>query len=99
VWIKKAIEGGWLPRMSSTPAWLEKAVPGDKESQIELLSQLCTQDPYFWQALGKSLGWPEYNHLRRSYETESWYGKWHQFTDHLIAGNDPDSFFTGLLAK
>lgn len=57
-------------------------------------------DPLFWQALGKGLGWRDYD---RSYnqadqlEVERVYLKhWHRFIDHLASNGDIDSFFNEL---
>lgn len=59
--IKLAIEkGGYVPK------WLLNGIELDKEASKRLMTSgkamaaLIAQDPLFWQALGKALGWGRY---------------------------------------
>lgn len=89
--IELATKGGWSLDLSQVDHYDE--VPCDKGFLL---------DPLFWQALGKSLGWREHG---SSYDLDHFGGKpqweyeWHNFIDHLIAGGNPEEFFTRLLAE
>ena len=50
-------------------------------------------DPFFWQALGKSMGWGGSHYGDNAVEHEcnnqcvpNWYHKWHALIDHLAEG-------------
>jgi hypothetical protein len=59
------------------------------------------EDPLFWQALGKSLGWtdrhPKYDGTRQV--THEWNYHWHCFIEHCAEGKSPDEFFNSLINK
>lgn len=92
----KAIEGGYISR-DHQRAWNVAREYG-RDISTEMYHRYCYSDPLFWSSLGKSLGWPEHNHLRRSYESNSWRGKWFLFIDVLADGEDVDEFFNKLLS-
>ena len=55
------------------------------------------QNPQFWQALGKAMGWNKlapYELVNKN--IPEWHYHWHKFIDHLAEGGDPTSFFNQL---
>lgn len=97
-----AIKGGWrkdldLIRVTKSGKAFFK-VEGYFPKQVMPVSDILL-DPLFWQALGKALGWPEHNHLKRSYESKSWRGQSFMFFEHLMEGKDAESFFAVLLRE
>lgn len=58
------------------------------------------EDPLFWQALGKALGWGELTVSRDDWTQQpKWLYEWHRFIDHLAFGKDTDSFFSALISN
>lgn len=61
-------------------------------------------DPLFWNSLGKALGHEKemlefiiWSSVKDSVNKCWWWeAQWHMFTDHLIAGKDPEEFFINL---
>lgn len=53
-------------------------------------------DPLFWQALGKAMGWKEWERESEDMRHQ-WRINWHRFIDHLAEGKDAESFFNELL--
>lgn len=53
-------------------------------------------DRFFWQSLGKARGWKN-NTLGNcdscGADLAGWKHQWHRFIDHLISGQDAESFF------
>lgn len=93
--IEKAIEGGYEHDLiSGLLSDFEKGIYANWNNYCVLLL-----DPLFWQALGKSLGWPKISAYPRESdnEFETWKMTWLYFIDHLAEGKDPESFFTNLL--
>jgi hypothetical protein len=78
-----------------------------KKTTAEIYGTEITQDPLFWQALGRALGWDiggvQYNEPKkmsgqtRIYLKSGWLYQWHCFIDHLAEGKDADSFFKDLI--
>lgn len=104
--IQKAIEGGYMSAdgVSVADGLTEKngfwQFFRGKENVGDKIMEEIVLDPLFWQALGKALGWPEHNHLKRwGEETNSWYAQMHNFIDHLANRGTPESFFTSLLTN
>jgi len=57
-------------------------------------------DPAFWEALGKALGWDLAEHGRYGkLPGFIWVTEWHRYIDHLIDDQSPDDFFKALLAE
>jgi len=105
--IQKAIEGGWKyqcnPRCDYTVRERDVKVytndPDDTKLYVKFIE--IREDPLFWQALGKAMGWEQEvenefgeKELRGS---RNWTIKWHRFIDHLAEGKDADSFFKELI--
>lgn len=100
--IQKAIEGGYKAPYD----WDDISWQGENARKQTLL------DPLFWSSLGRALGWStscyhrdenntwkEYRHVAKCNIGSAWWEiHWYWFIDHLIAGKDPDEFFTVLLA-
>lgn len=102
--IKKAIEGGYERySISFKIEWFSENI----EEKYRILL-----DPFFWQALGKAMGWSKncrsYSKALgrgngqpifqgRVYEIGSWRYHWHNFIDHLAEGKDAESFFAELI--
>ena len=90
---------------SDYSAWTRK----DNASSFIVPMEETFLDPYFWQALGRALGWSEacdlaitcvhgqeeYQSFRRYY----WMFQWHRFIQALADGNPPDAFFAHLLSS
>jgi len=65
-------------------------------------------DPHFWQSLGKAKGWSNTgktvvvwdDHAQSGECSNEAAGQWlfemYSFIDHLVEGNDPESFFKDL---
>lgn len=80
--IKKAIEGGYLPKLKSEMILIEIELPTARETikygelKEKYLNQNALLDPLFWQSLGKSCGWEEtywstnsnFNYLKEAQE-------------------------------
>lgn len=57
-------------------------------------------DPFFWRALSVAEGWSfmaEGSSVTRSYGTDEWRVRWHNFIDALASGKTPDEFFKEIL--
>lgn len=86
--IEKAIEGGWNSPKSGSLA--------------DMIWETTALDPTFWQALGKSLGWPtgkEPDVSLFEWETKGWSGRAHQFFDLILTGQDTAAFWDELLTN
>lgn len=62
---------------------------------------LCMQDPKFWQALGKAMGWGENEIIGTVdgipvYNLKKWLKEWHQFIDYLASNGTADDYFKSL---
>lgn len=107
--IQKAIEGGWKvdlkgyePLVTDAGKLKEKGIESilyfikDKNAYAEI-----RENPLFWQALGKSLGWEQtYKTVGGNMRTigqDDYREHWHRFIDHLASGKDAESFFNELL--
>jgi hypothetical protein len=104
--IKLAIEkGGYESRHYLYQIDLDK--PGDLESSM--FSNYLTQDPLFWQALGKALGWQEYTHVplgnwdevskMTTHSDFTW--KYHakRYFDLVLTGGDTEAFWKELISS
>ena len=70
------------------------------------LKHLCIEDTaplfmsrFFWQAVGKSLGWKEGMGIYREpghFELTEWWSQWHNFIDHLAEGGKAEEWFEKL---
>jgi hypothetical protein len=88
--IELAIKGGWKMPLGFQGWASEAAIP------------IATNDPSFWQCLGKELGWEKevtyYNSFTDGKENnDPWRLHWHQFLEALMDGKTPDQFFNSLL--
>jgi hypothetical protein len=115
--IQKAImDGGygpsfWRTRHQRDPHTEWKGWEWD-EVYSENARKTMYLDPFFWQSLGKALGWEGLypmlweghelywrggnGHQYQAHE-EYWMHKWHRFIDHLAEGQDAESYFKQLL--
>lgn len=80
--IEDAIKGGWENRHYDDTV--------QEAFRIEHYKD-CWIDPTFWQAVGKTRGWDNGEHVDPTYEFASsqtwmWQWKWHRFIDHLTGG-------------
>ena len=103
--IKLAIEkGGYLSKLRPIFPLNTQLVSNEsgKAIFVEIRDGSCYQstayifqDPLFWQALGKALGWAE------EYVSfaNNWRTNWHRYIDCLAEGNDTDKFWKDLLNK
>lgn len=89
--IAKAKEGGWDDYETMNGF----VVSADEEPNIAAL------DPLFWQALGKSLGWPKHEPTKDS--SSVGITEWHHFAmsfyNLILTNGDTDKFWTDLLAN
>lgn len=87
--IRSAVEKGYKDYSETSGSYTKKY-----HSDILL-------DPSFWQALSKAKGWEKYiegsveQSGSRFYE-KNWKRYWHEFIDHLIKGDDVESYFNSL---
>ena len=83
--ITKAIEGGWNYKHAYFYCSLENE---------------CTDhafnDPLFWQALGKKLGWRNSDQTYVQPPDTNWRIHWHRLIDHLASNRTIESFFRDL---
>lgn len=111
--IEKAIEGGWMPYLAvkldnvgGKAAYFfykyneEQSIPSNGIWLTEI-----ALDPTFWQALGKALGWNEFE------AKESWknyatgevlkvgrdHREAHAFYDLILTGGDTEAYWNELL--
>lgn len=112
--IKIAIENGWWKIEDITDKRIEVDENNDgriyrhfrTHNESDMFSRNKSDvllDPLFWSALGKGLGWKDYD---RSYnqadqlEVERVYLKhWHRFIDHLAEGGSIEDYAGKLLSK
>jgi hypothetical protein len=103
--IKLAIEkGGYILRKHVKKQFLD-GWGVEKRDAYEI-----TQDPLFWQALGKALGWKrifedlletmEFNDIPTNYFMPyvTWQYYAHQYFDLVLTGGDTEKFWKGMLA-
>jgi hypothetical protein len=94
--IQKAIEGGY--EFTFIGQFYD---PGHPWRNREIAINSIFDDPLFWQALGKAMGWREKsevaNDVTYRFEPAQWQLEWHRFIDHLAEGKDAESFFKELL--
>ena len=93
--MQKAIEGGWNKESFVCPM--------DTPSANFARAML---DPFFWQSLGKAMGWPTRGHtpeeIKRGNEalgqgtTKDWLYHWHRFIDYLAEGKSVEDFFENI---
>lgn len=87
--ITKAIEGGW-----------KDYCYGGKNGEYESTQNIqFVLDPFFWQSLGKAMGWKgsqEYPNEWNGEPVEWWLFEWHRFIDTLAEGRTAESFFETL---
>lgn len=79
---------------------IQKAIEGGYRQTSFDLSYSPLLDPLFWQALGKAMGWEDfegYDVEGDFSKIEGWRNHWHRFIDHLASGGDAESFFKELL--
>lgn len=100
----KSIEGGY-DKIAVEDIYSEKL----SNAEIGGLELAIREDPLFWQALGKAMGWKEFYRQPTPKQEERsnqkvfmrrfprWKKEWHRFIDHLIKGKDAESFFKELL--
>lgn len=104
--IKKAIEGEWNKgyHLQHYGVMGEILLVNGMRSKA-LIEAEVREDPLFWQALGKALGWKNirwikmYGDFRPDYQTKRYHYEWHRFIDWLYEGKDADSFFKELINK
>jgi len=90
---------------------IQKAIDGgyDKSKRLNNLGVLKSPsdmfiDPFFWQSLGKALGW-EKSEAEKSFGRfngengyiQIWLSYMHDFIDHIADEKDVDEFFKKLL--
>ena len=66
----------------------------DYESQFTVSAYRIALDPSFWQALGKALGWSEFEDETGHY---FWRVTAHDFYDLILTGGDTEKFWDDLL--
>jgi len=59
-----------------------------------LVAQVAFVDPFFWQSLGKTLGWDSLNSVTLNEDGRpAWHQMWITFIDYLAQGKTVDEFF------
>lgn len=96
--IQKAIEGGYDNDaghylISANKYWV---VWKDKNmADYTIATQVYWLDPFFWQSLGKAMGWETQFDEDKGFNHQ-WLHEWHRFIGHLAGGEDAESFFKKL---
>lgn len=80
--LNKAIEGGWKP----TGNEFEGEIPVVVTKMW--ISHFCLFDPFFWQALGRTEKWYQFD----------WEKRWAEMVVHISNGGTRESFFEELLS-
>lgn len=102
--IEKAIEGGWNKeyKVSHHGEFGDVLLVHGMRSKALIEAEILL-DPFFWQALGKSMGWKEEYYIQPKLLDDSkvkiraeYIDVWHRFIDHLAEGKDIKSYFESL---
>ena len=94
---QESINNGWDPTLEDCLYDLHKAGRPCPFGVHYPRQERMLLDPLFWQALGRRLGWQEYDTEQGGRYTEAgWKEQWHRFITHLISGKDAESFFETL---
>src|SRR5436853_2595530 len=97
--IKLAIEKGGYANFTQSADWSVRP---------DYIMAVIVQDPLFWQALGKALGWDKYSSGDgfwgftgdEEYREElTWKTKAHQHFDLVLTGGDTEKFWKELLKQ
>lgn len=103
--IEMAVENGWnAPSHREVIEYNPNNRTGVHQSlRASFTSLEIFSDPLFWQCLGKAEGWDNTSGTEGGCwecgaSLEGWKSSWHDFTQHLIAGKDAESFFREILS-
>lgn len=117
--IRKAIEGGYIVpwdfdiEFPSQTFFCDDGSIGMTGKGRRVLGVLHKEhiflDSFFWQSLGKAMGWTAVcpglatmrcgSHSCKQHNlalVTEWWDKWHSFIDHLAKGKSAESFFHDL---
>ena len=90
--ISKAVEGGWHNR--NYQAMSDGEVKNRQIVENNLHESLL--DPFFWQSLGKAMGWEEDKWMAHEGLIDGPTYYWHNLIDHLADGKSIEEYFEKL---
>ena len=95
--IEKAIEGGWEPVYSNW-TFRKYSVSWIRSYLEEVGIEVAILDPKAWEAVGKVEGWSKWLGYQASMPSRrgNYHQRMHAMIDHLIAGNDIESYIKSL---
>lgn len=96
--IELAVEGGYVFRDMKIIEDNGRFFRSDGDGgYLQIQSEQILLDILFWQCLGKSLGWDNWQGEGGGGGSPDWLFNWHRFVDWIAQGKDVDSFFSQII--